>query len=755
VYSLDLIRFAPVIPLPAIAGLAAVLAALIGFSYLRVRGRTGRWRAAILAAFRVVAVLAVLAVLLRPMREEPDRLTGDRPVFSILVDASASMKTDDVNGRPRYAAVAEGLRNAGPAIIEKLGERYELRFHTFAKGVNAATYQRISEAVAPSGTVTDIATALTEAANLSPGRKRGGVLLISDGRDNALGNVAQAATYLKSLNVPVWAVPVGAATQTKDVFVTARLNQNFLFVNQPATLRVTLSQTGYSDWYARVKLLREGTLVTTEQVMLRNNTETIEFPIREEAKGVVQYRVDVEPLSGESDASNNERTVFARVVDEKTRVLLVEARPYWDSKFLLRTLQRDPNLELTCVFRVSPSKIFAVREKATDDPLVKTSVSQGVTVPRSKEELYEFDCVILGKGVDSLFSAQELDAFRDYVADHGGSLVFSRGRSFQGDHETLAALEPVTWGAEALRDTRFELTPEGKSSPVFAFGRALSPDAIIRELPEMVSVTEVEAEKSLSVIFARVASSEDSAGTRVEQGLPIAAISYQRYGKGKVMSIGATGLWRWAFMPRELAELDDVYARFWGQLIRWLVSESDFLPGQEISFRTDQYAYNLGEAVRLRVRTKFVDTQALRPEVILRQPSGQEITVAVGLDPEARDSYTASFVPESEGEFKASLRLNGEVKPEHDTRFTVYADSIENRFVAADPDLLRQVASVTGGETLQLDQLDRLPGKVSAYEEATRTNTRAVDAWDKMAVFAGLVGLLAIEWFIRRRSGLV
>ena len=92
---------------------------------------------------------------------------------------------------------------------------------------------------------------------------------------------------------------------------------------------------------------------------------------------------------------------------------------------------------------------------------------------------------------------------------------------------------------------------------------------MIRELPEMLSITRVQNEKSLSIVLAKGVSGTD--------GEELAAIAYQRYGKGKVMSIAANGLWRWAFMPAELERYDEIYTRFWAQMIRWLVYGSDFL----------------------------------------------------------------------------------------------------------------------------------------------------------------------------------
>ncbi len=68
---------------------------------------------------------------------------------------------------------------------------------------------------------------------------------------------------------------------------------------------------------------------------------------------------------------------------------------------------------------------------------------------------------------------------------------------------------------------------------------------------------------------------------------------------------------------------------------------------------------------------------------------------------------------------------------------------------------MNTVAEVTGGEALPLDRICDLPEKVRAFEWASRERARAVDRWDKGWVFLALTALLAAEWLIRRRSGLI
>jgi len=95
-------------------------------------------------------------------------------------------------------------------------------------------------------------------------------------------------------------------------------------------------------------------------------------------------------------------------------------------------------------------------------------------------------------------------------------------------------------------------------------------------------------------------------------------------------------------------------------------------------------------------------------------------------------------------------------QPKKETlRFTVYHDSIETRYISADRELLDQLAHTTGGETLELAELEELPERVRVFEQLSCVRSKPHDIWDRLSVFGTLVCLLGVEWFMRRASGLV
>jgi hypothetical protein len=744
--------FDPLISIPALLGIG-LLAGLVALAiYARTARGVHRFMRAFLVAMRIAVFCGLIVLLLRPMALAPQKQTWDKPVLSVLVDTSLSMNTKDVANGSRYGAAITALQGRrNNSFLTELAYNYEIQFFNFDEKLRRTALRFLAGSERAGGAETHIGAALTDAVKGGAGRRTRGILLISDGRSNEVdpqSSMRSAARYLRTLKVPVWTVPVGTASEVKDVHVLARMNASFLLAEQPGSVHVSLNATGYNDWTANIHLYREDQYVSSKQVMLERGHAETSFPVREDRRGVFQYRIEVDPLPEESDLENNKRSVIARVVDEEARVLVVEGRPHWDSKFLLRALRSDTNVEVTSIFHVNPEKTFAIRERAAGDGAAEKTELPGLQMPRTREELLKYDCIFLGRDIDDAFTSRELKLLQEFVADDGGSIVFFRGKAYEGSGSELARIEPVEWGEGGLANAYFELTAEGRSNPIFDYGsRGKAAETIIRELPAMTSIARVTDEKSLAVVLARAADNR--------RGEPIATVVYQRYGKGKVMSIGSSGLWQWGFLPERLDQYDDVYARFWSQMIRWLISGSDFLPGRDVSFQVDKSAYRPAEVVRMTISAKLIERSRYQPRIELVQPDGR--TVQLTPEPQSDNTamYAATYTPEMEGEYQAVLH-NNVGKPEKDVvRFTVYDDSVEQRCVQADREMMNLIAEVTGGEMLELEQLDTLPDKVQVFETLAKEHVKPEDIWDRLSVFYTLIGVLGVEWLLRRISGLL
>jgi hypothetical protein len=773
VTTLATIGFDPAWPLPRVValGLLAVTLAV----WLSVRGGRPRGGALATAVLRAAAMTAIAVVLLNPIFSRVEKATGKPPLL-VLMDNSHSMAVPDVGGRRRFD-VAKGALLEDHDLLQEFGQRYTPTFFSVAE---SATWQEIGTFRAtarPAGGHTRLGEAMINAVSSVMGRGPGGVLLVSDGRSNGEVDPVEVARQARARHFPVFTLCLGTAARGSDVALVNRRPQVFAAPRQEVTLTAELRSAGYSGQTARAQLLREGRPVAVKSVTLDDrNPVPVSFAVTEPRAGDYRYTVAVDPLPREASDSNNRGTVFLRVLEAKTRVLVVEGRPTWDAKFLIQALHSDPSIELDAVFKLTGDKFFAVRGAV--DPGAQP-VAQ-VKLPGTAAEFAKYDVVVIGKGVEDLFSDAGVEALKRYVADHAGSVVLLRGQAEERGHR-LEVLEPVRWSEEQIRDFRLQLTEEGRRNPAFSFGPGEDAQTVIQKLPTMISATRVEGEKALAVVLARAgvgqAASLPSTGKGQAVSVPsaekrqadspshsreMAVLAYQNYGQGKVVALVGQGLWRWAFLPPEMQEYASCYNDFWTHLMRWLVSQSDFLPGQEVTLRTDRGSYAPDDTVNLMAFVRGKAASQL-PAVRIAAPDGAVATVRLSKAGGKQADFIGAFRPKLPGEYLASLTMGkaGQADSLPHSRgvvtvpFSVFEGREEDIVTAADPELMRRIAAAGGGEALSLHDLRALPHKLREIHAASITKTEARPAWDRWWVLAGILGALSLEWGLRRRMGLV
>ena len=89
------------------------------------------------------------------------------------------------------------------------------------------------------------------------------------------------------------------------------------------------------------------------------------------------------------------------------------------------------------------------------------------------------------------------------------------------------------------------------------------------------------------------------------------------------------------------------------------------------------------------------------------------------------------------------------------TSFVVLApEGGELREIACNGDLLEGMALASGGRFLREEQIGRLPELLSPLSSGRVVESDTL-VWQSYWWFAAIVGLLAIEWTLRKRAGLL
>lgn len=685
------------------------------------------------------AVVALLAfVMTNPQGLLPRQRSG-KPKLAVLVDTSASMATADVQGSSRFSAAMNTL--AKVETLEALGREFVVEFHRFDREEHMAEVGQL-RSVSPSGDATQLGKAvMSVVSRLGEEKSQAGVLVVSDGRGTA-SETKEAGQLALARSVPLWTWTLGGPVARHDLWLETRSAEALAFSGAEVELAATLHQAGYANRSFKVELLKGDTLVESQEVVpAENGTARVAIRVKAPEAGEERYVFRVPAQPEESETANNERAIFLRSVGAKVRVLVAEAQPHWDTKFLVQALKGNLNVELTAVYRLNEKRHVAVVSSFGNEARAEIDL-----FPKTQQEMDRFDIIVLGRGAEAFLDAQTEQFLTGYVSRRGGCLVMARGKSYGGRFPALAKLDPVAWGTGVTPAVKMQPTEAGRDNPMFDLGAAGTLDELLDRLPALDHVNITLGEKPLAVVLA-AAAGQESAGAS-SSGILLA---YQRYGQGKVMSLNATGLWRWAFRESGQEESETAYARFWISLLQWLLSGSDFLPGADVALTSSRRYYSSDQSMQFLVATRNIDRALYKPSLEIEGPAGK-----VTVEPRQRgETFVAEAGPFAPGTYKVALRNNVGKPSELVQSVEVVSASLEKKELSADSETMRALAEASGGRVVEAKDVARMPEVVQRWEAARQIAHRQRPVWDRWWLLAALIGLLGSEWWLRRREGLL
>ena len=337
-----------------VAAIALVLLALAAFRWWRER------RGGLALVLRAAIVSALVLVMLNPQLMISRQRT-EKPKVIVLLDSSASMSMRDMGGESRFSAATKVLGDS--AILAKLNKEFVLDFRQFDRGMRPAELSKLKNAI-PAGDASEIGKSLMSAVSeLGDTKAQAGVLLVSDGRATA-PDTLDAAQLALARSVPLWTWTVGGQVPRRYLRIETPSSEALAFSGEEVDLTATLHAQGYPNRSFKVDLIANEKIVASKEILPNTNgIARISMRVKAPDAGEQRYVFRVPSEPDEADTANNERAVYLRAVGHKVRVLVAEGQPFWDTKFLVQSLKRNTNVELTAVCRLSAARPVPVVQR--------------------------------------------------------------------------------------------------------------------------------------------------------------------------------------------------------------------------------------------------------------------------------------------------------------------------------------------------------------------------------------------------------
>jgi hypothetical protein len=733
---------APVVP-PLLLALLAVLAVgLAVFAAGRLRGPSRAERIT-LGTLRALALLLVLACLLRPA-VIVSRAVPQRNVLAILLDDSRSMRIADVDSVRRVDAARRVFADSS-SLVRRLGERFALRFFRFSATATPLTDRTAWSAA---GTRTDLATSLESVRQELADVPLAGVVVVSDGADNAASDLEQPLLGYRARRVPLYTVGVGTERFPRDLAVDRVALPRSVLEGGAAVADVTLAVRGIDGGDVVLTVEADGRMVHQETVALQGKRDAISVPLRIPPlpKGTHLIRVVAKPLAGEAIIENNEAQGVLRVRPGREKVLYLEGEPRPEFAFLRRAVAEDSALQLVAVLRSAEGKYLRL---GVDDSL---DLSSGFPVRRA--ELFRYRAIVLGNIEAAFFSGDQLRMLADFVSQRGGGLLMLGGRATLGEggyagtpvDEVLPFALPSGGSAANFAELAVRPTAAGVAQPMLQLAATRAANqGRWAAMPPATAVNRLGPLRPGATLWLE--------GAPADGGPARPVFATQRYGRGISGVLGVQDSWLWKMDPKATLE-DEAYATFWRQTLRGLL---DDVPDR-VEVATIPERVGPGEVVTVRARVadeSFADVNDANVVVMVTPPIGEPFEVTLDRVPREEGTYLGRFTAVEAGPYELATAARRFTDTTVAAPQVLLADTMGVDMERAElrTPLLRQIAGETGGRYYRLADADRLVDDVQLTESGI-TVRDARDLWDAPIVFLALLALLVAEWGLRRRWGL-
>ncbi len=729
-------------PVWALAASILVISALLGWAlWLRRKSPVKAmqaWRPALIWLLQCSLAALILLLLWHPAIAV-STLKPKQNIVAVLVDDSRSMALNE-DGTTRLEQARSALEGG---TLASLQEKFQVRLYRFGRAV-----QRMDKLEQATGvdSASRISEALVQVAAEATGLPIGAVLLVSDGADTTGGISPETIAEIRRHRIPVHVLGVGRERPARDVEISDVVLPANALPDSRLAGQVTFLHWGYARSKAKLTV-KDGTKVLASRDVTLGpdgtpQTESLSFHAG--LAGVRNLEVAVQPLEGEENARNNAVTRLVEVRPNRPRVLYLEGEPRWEFKFVRRAMEEDRNVDLVSVLRTTQNKIY---RQGIENP---NDLRDGF--PSRAEELFAFQGLVIGNVEAAYFTPSQADLVRQFADRRGGGVLFLGGRAALGDggyrgsslEDVLPAALPQRAGTFQREPAAVALTPAGQDSLVCRLVEERDKNAQRwTRLPALADYQDAGTPKPGAVVLAEMT---PSGGRR----LPL--LITQNYGRGRIALFATSGSWRWQMLQEQS---DLTHEMFWQQLLRWLSSES---PGPVVvSTPRRVLADDLRVPIRVEARDKtYAPVVDASVEARIAGPGGLSGTVALSPVPQEPGVYAGEWMAEQPGSYLAeALVSRGGEEIGRDTLAFRREDGVAEHFrTGQNRELLERLAQETGGRYYAPSGLNRLAGEIS-YSEAGITTREPKDLWNMPAIFLALILLKAVEWFLRRRWGVI
>lgn len=583
------------------------------------------------------------------------------------------------------------------------------------------------------GDLTNLETVFERIQRKRANENIGSVVLFSDGNFNDGNNPIYDAS---EIGLPVYTVTVGDTSEFSDVQISSIVTNEIAYVNSAIPINAIIKSSNYDVDSVSVNLIVDGKKIDTKKINLKSDKESYfeTFEYVPESEGAKSIEVEIETLPREVSINNNFKVEFIKVLDNKKSISLFAGAPSYDVSILSKILSEDANSELKKFIQKKGRTFY---QEPTDGEILETQLFVFAGFPNNStpDNLLQKIAQEIKKGKPFLFLfSQDLNVKKlALLSEILPFEVISEGKKeFQvlpvAEKEALANPLLRVTGSEDDLDLWNDLAPLYKT------------ETFLKLEPGAKSVMKIAANNTV-----------------LNEPLLIQSES----NRTKSVIITAYGLNNWrlgSLSDRMLKDENaiDLTKKLINNSVKWLSVKNE---GRKFTISTNKDSYVTGEPVIVNAQVyndsyEALDDANVKIKIESEYDSRELILSSIG-----NGRYTSRV----EGLLAGDYQIDGEAEYREkiigrdQLKFELGDLNIEYLALNANEKIMKEIAKVSGGKNYFFDDVSKLKEEIENNQAKPKeiVSYEVLNIWEKPWLLIIAIALFSLEWFIRKRLGMM
>lgn len=560
-------------------------------------------------------------------------------------------------------------------------------------------------------------------------------VLVSDGNFNEGRNPLIDLNYIDK---PIYVIGVGDTSKFIDISITSILLNNISYVNNLVPIEVNIASQEIDTGKVKAILFENSLALDTIEFNLFENQSNYNLNFEYIPKTIGDKRISVKiiPNFKEENTRNNTISDYIKILDDKRSIALFSSSPSPDISFLSTYLNSKDNFKLnkfiqkkSSTFYKSPSK----KDFNESQILVLNNFPDRNTpnevIIEIQEQLKKGKPLLFMFGPDVDFN--KLNLIKDYLPFE---LISNNKNEFQVQaNPTLESTGNAIMNFDVTNKLFWENLPT-----VFKTETFVKTKSTAKQLMNLKLNNNILNESFL--------------------------ISSEINDK-KSVAIMAFGLYRWKMLgyAKEIAlgnnpEID-FYNSFFDNIFKWLsvkekekqfvvnTNKKEYASGEDVQFSAQLYdnSYNIIDEAEIKIQLNSNKNKDKREIILTPIGNGKYKSNLSGLIP---DSYS----------YSASAFYKGNKIGTENGIFNIGDIPVEYLKTTTNEALLKEIAEKSGGKYFHINSLKNINDVLKSdleFESIPLFKSKDFVFRDNFWLLIIPVLLFSLEWFIRKRKGLL